>query len=131
MQISTISFGTPYGTVDYQGATIPVPLSQLGSLPVGTTVDATAGVARITSAAGGRAVQTGDFVSIDLSFLLVRYDLPYEALSILYAAGPLITRPPFPKPLELPAEPSPASVRSALLTPAAPTPARRRTRRAR
>ena len=26
VQISTISFGTPYGTVDYQGATIPVPV---------------------------------------------------------------------------------------------------------
>lgn len=26
VQISTISFGTPYGTVDYEGATIPVPV---------------------------------------------------------------------------------------------------------
>ncbi|MEA2264738.1 MAG: hypothetical protein QOE27_321 [Solirubrobacteraceae bacterium] len=48
-------------TVVLPGTTTPVPLAQLGSLPVGTTVDATAGVARITSAAGGRAVQTGDF----------------------------------------------------------------------
>lgn len=32
-------------------------------------------------------------LGIDLSFLLVRYDLPFEALAILHAAGPLIVRP--------------------------------------
>jgi tetratricopeptide (TPR) repeat protein len=32
-------------------------------------------------------------LGIDLSFLLVRYDLPHEALAILHEAGPLIVRP--------------------------------------
>lgn len=48
-------------SVTLPGATAAVPLATAGRLPVGTVVDATAGVAHITSAVAGGKVQSGDF----------------------------------------------------------------------
>jgi hypothetical protein len=48
-------------TVVLPGTNQAVPLGQVGSLPVGTVVDATGGVARITSAVAGGRTQSGDF----------------------------------------------------------------------
>ncbi|OBF11588.1 VWA domain-containing protein [Mycobacterium sp. 852002-10029_SCH5224772] len=39
VQISTISFGTPYGTVDYEGATIPVPVDDQTLQKIGEITD--------------------------------------------------------------------------------------------
>lgn len=67
VQISTISFGTPYGTVDYEGATIPVPVD-----------DQT--LQEITKITDGQAFHADSLESLEQVYSTLQRQIGYETV---------------------------------------------------
>ncbi|OBG30975.1 VWA domain-containing protein [Mycobacterium sp. E3198] len=67
VQISTISFGTPYGTVDYEGATIPVPVD-----------DQT--LQEITKITDGEAFHADSLQSLESVYSTLQRQIGYETV---------------------------------------------------
>ncbi|OBK65772.1 hypothetical protein A5653_20770, partial [Mycobacterium colombiense] len=66
VQISTISFGTPYGTVDYEGATIPVPVD-----------DQMKTVAKLS---GGQSYTATNLGELEKSYNAIENEIGYETV---------------------------------------------------
>ncbi|OBH67035.1 hypothetical protein A5684_04770, partial [Mycobacterium intracellulare] len=66
VQISTISFGTPYGTVDYEGATIPVPVD-----------DQMKTIARLS---GGQPYTATNLGELEKSYNAIENEIGYETV---------------------------------------------------
>ena len=67
VQISTISFGTPYGTVEYEGATIPVPVD-----------DQT--LQKITEITNGQAFHADSLESLESVYSTLQRQIGYETV---------------------------------------------------
>jgi Ca-activated chloride channel homolog len=67
VQISTISFGTPYGTVEYQGTTIPVPVD-----------DQT--LQEITKITDGQAFHADSLESLESVYSTLQRQIGYETV---------------------------------------------------